>query len=549
MLISDDLDKLLNILPKFMRTRIESHPDRDNLIEIILDLGKKPEARFIDHPEFLTSTLVSWQDLEYCTHRISCFSGDNRAGIESTLHRISSMKNREGQIIGLTCRVGRAIFGTSSMIRDLLESGKSVLLLGRPGIGKTTAIREISRVLSDELSKRVVIIDTSNEIAGDGNIPHPSIGRARRMQVSQPELQHQVMIEAIENHMPEVIIIDEIGTELETLAARTIAERGVQLVGTAHGNHLESLVKNPTLADLIGGLQYVTLSDEEAKRRRSQKSIIERKGPPTFDITIEMQTRDNWFIHEEVKESVDTILQGKILNLQSRHLNTEGKIYVKYIQFVEGGYNGISQNKQRDLPCEKILSSREQLIPNSDNKASDILINSYGFRSSEKVYIYPYAISYQQINKAIKILDFPVELTRDIEKCNCILALKAQFKQNNKLRKIAKRKKINIQTVQNTTVPQIIRVLRHLLKIDFKETAKNERLFDIFFKGERTDQIEALEETRIAIEKIVVPKKQIVELLPRKAAIRKVQREFINKYNLKARSFGKEPSRKLRVYQ
>nr|ASK39648.1 hypothetical protein Rhodc_107 [Rhodochaete parvula] len=277
MLIADDLEKLLESLPYFVKTPLEAHPEKQNLIEVVMDLGRRPEARFPNRPEYLSNRMITCTDLDYCIKRVGNFSGDNRAGIERTLHRISSVRNREGSIIGLTCRVGRAVFGT-------------IL----PGVGKTTAIREIARVLADEMEKRVVIIDTSNEIAGDGDIPHPSIGRARRMQVSKPEFQHDVMIEAVENHMPQVIIIDEIGTELEAAAACTIAERGVQLVGTAHGNYLDSLIKNPTLSDLIGGFQYVTLGDEEAKRRGSQKSILERRTTPVFQIAIEIHERYCW---------------------------------------------------------------------------------------------------------------------------------------------------------------------------------------------------------------------------------------------------------------
>ncbi|HEY9665129.1 MAG TPA: AAA family ATPase, partial [Allocoleopsis sp.] len=265
--ITDDLNQLLEILPEGIRAKLAQHPQRDRLVEVVLDLGRYPEARFPNSSEYLSDTPITKTDLQYCVERVGMFSGDNRAGIERTLHRISAIRNRAGEVIGLTCRVGRAIFGTIGMIRDLVETGRSILMLGRPGVGKTTALREIARVLADELNKRVVIIDTSNEIAGDGDIPHPAIGRARRMQVARPELQHQVMIEAVENHMPEVIVIDEIGTELEALAARTIAERGVQLVGTAHGNRIENLIKNPTLSDLVGGIQSVTLSDEEARRR------------------------------------------------------------------------------------------------------------------------------------------------------------------------------------------------------------------------------------------------------------------------------------------
>ncbi|HEY9847462.1 MAG TPA: AAA family ATPase, partial [Candidatus Caenarcaniphilales bacterium] len=265
-LVTDDLDQLLDILPEGIRLHLEQHPQRTSLVEVVMDLGRRPEARFPGKATYLSETTISRADLDYCVERVGLFSGDNRAGIERTLHRISAIRNRGGDIIGLTCRVGRAVFGTIGMIRDLVETGQSILLLGRPGVGKTTALREIARVLADELEKRVVIIDTSNEIAGDGDVPHPAIGRARRMQVARPELQHQVMIEAVENHMPEVIVIDEIGTELEAMAARTIAERGVQLIGTAHGNQIENLVKNPTLSDLVGGIQSVTLGDDEARR-------------------------------------------------------------------------------------------------------------------------------------------------------------------------------------------------------------------------------------------------------------------------------------------
>jgi len=278
MLLAEDLNVLLDILPKFIKVPLKTHVKKDQLIEIVLDIGRRPEARFAGgKTDYLSYRTIIWQDLDYILKKLGNFSRDNRAGIEKTLHRVSSLRNRQGTVIGLTCRIGRAVFGTVSIIRDLLEQRKSILLLGRPGVGKTTAIREIARVLSDEMKKRVIIIDTSNEIAGDGDLPHPSIGKARRMQVSSTQNQHQVMIEAVENHMPEIIIIDEIGTELEAAAARTIAERGVQLVGTAHGNAIENLIKNPTISDLVGGIQSVTIGDEEAKRRGSSKSIMNAK--------------------------------------------------------------------------------------------------------------------------------------------------------------------------------------------------------------------------------------------------------------------------------
>ena len=328
-----DLNKLLENLPFFIKNRLENHPQKEKIVEIIIDLGRRPEVRFPTGPEYLSQKLISWQDLEYITKRISKFSNENRAGIELTLHRISCIRNRQFLITGLTCRIGRAVFGSLCLARDLLESGQSILVLGKPGVGKTTVIREIARVLSNELEKRVIIIDTSSEIAGDSDIPHSAIGKARRMQVSHTNFQHQIMIEAVENHMPEVIIIDEIGTELEALAARTIAEKGVQLVGTTHGNCLENLIKNPLLADLIGGIQYVTLSDEEAKRRNTQKTILERKTYPAFPVVIEINEQNLWTIHESVQESIDLLLKEEFLVTQRRKYIENKKGVIQYDLF------------------------------------------------------------------------------------------------------------------------------------------------------------------------------------------------------------------------
>src|SRR5579871_2721165 len=288
-----------------IRQHLESADSQEDLLEIVLDLGRVPEARYPEKVIELGQVGVTGEDIEYVVNRVGAFGKDNRAGIERTLHRISAMRNRVGKVIGLTCRIGRAIFGTIDIIQDVVEGGHSILMLGRPGRGKTTKLREVARVLSEELKKRVVIVDTSNEIAGDGDIPHPAIGRARRMQVPTPAMQHQIMIEAVENHMPEVIVIDEIGNELEAAAARTIAERGVQLVATAHGNTLDNLILNPTLADLVGGIQTVTLGDEEARRRGTQKSVLERKAPPTFDVLVEIQDRERVAVHEHLADVVD----------------------------------------------------------------------------------------------------------------------------------------------------------------------------------------------------------------------------------------------------
>src|SRR5918992_917224 len=309
-LITDDIELLLDILPPDMREWLERQNEFETLLEVICDLGRAPEARYPGKSQVMPTRLATPEDLEHVTRRVGAFGKDNRAGIERTLHRISAIRNRRGAIVGLTCRVGRAVFGTIDIIRDVIEGGKSVLLLGRPGVGKTTKCREVARVLSEEFGKRVIVVDTSNEIAGDGDIPHPGIGRSRRMQVPVPELQHAVMIEAVENHMPEVIVIDEIGTSQEALAARTIAERGVQLIATVHGNTLENLMLNPTLSDLVGGIQPVTLSDEEARRRGTQKTVLERKAPPTFDVLIEIQDKDRLVIHKDVADAVDVMLRG-----------------------------------------------------------------------------------------------------------------------------------------------------------------------------------------------------------------------------------------------
>ncbi len=309
--MADDLEELLVALPPEIVDKLRALPPERDLIEVVMDLGRRPEARFgAGGEEVLLERDVTEEDIQFVIDHIGSFGEDNRAGIERTLHRISAIRNRSGKIVGLTARIGRAVFGTIEIIKDLVESGQSVLIMGRPGIGKTTMLREAARVLADELDKRVVVVDTSNEIAGDGDIPHPGIGRARRMQVRTPEQQHAVMIEAVENHMPEVIVIDEIGTELEAAAARTIAERGVQLIGTAHGNNLDNLMLNPTLSDLIGGIQSVTLGDEEARRRRSQKSVLERKAPPTFDVVVEIQSRERVMVHPDVAETVDALLRG-----------------------------------------------------------------------------------------------------------------------------------------------------------------------------------------------------------------------------------------------
>lgn len=329
-IVEDDIHALLKILPRDLRENLQDEPRRAQLLEVVLDLGRRPEARFLGESggQYLRNYEVSLEELEEAQNAVGEFGGDNRAGIEGTLHRISAIRSRKGLIVGLTCRVGRAVTGHVEMVRDLLQYKESILFLGRPGVGKTTVMREIARVLADELHKRVVIVDTSNEIGGDGDVPHSAIGGARRMQVPEPSMQHRVMIEAVENHMPQVVIVDEIGTEAEALACRSIAERGVMLIGTAHGERLANIIKNPTLSDLVGGVETVTLGDDEARARRSQKSILERKAPPTFPFLIEMRERNYWVTHR-TERSVDMLLHGKKPLVEVRRRDEQFKVVIE----------------------------------------------------------------------------------------------------------------------------------------------------------------------------------------------------------------------------
>ena len=453
MTITEDLNKLFDNLPFFIKEHLNAHLNKEQLIEIVMDLGRRPEARFTTGTEYLSQKIISWQDLEYIIKRISKFSDENRAGIERTLHRISCIRNRQFLINGLTCRVGRAVFGTISIVRDLLETGQSILILGKPGVGKTTIIREIARVLSDEMQKRVIIIDTANEIAGDSDVPHSGIGRARRMQVAKAKFQHQVMIEAVENHMPQVIIIDEIGTELEALAARTIAEKGVQLVGTTHGNCLENLIKNPTLADLIGGIQYVTLSDDEAKRRGTQKSILERKASPAFQIAIEINEQNSWTIHEDVKNSIDLLLRGTFTISEIRQLLPNRKINLKYQKFRTNLLFKNSNNLKNTIH----LTQNNWITLNQPEN-----LKSYNLKT-KRLIIYPYSLSNNLIKEIIIKMGFKLIITREIKNANLIIGRKKHLKQNLKLKKLAKQKNIPIYTINQNSIYQLVKLIQFIL--------------------------------------------------------------------------------------
>lgn len=492
--ITDNMDELLAVLPPDIRDWLRGFSNLEDLLEVILDYGREAEARFPD-----TSIIwkerrkVSREDLEWVVSRIGSFGRDNRAGINGTLHRISAIRNRDGEIIGLTVRVGRAVYGTLDIIRDVIETGKNILLLGRPGVGKTTKLREVARVLSDELHKRVIVVDTSNEIAGDGDVPHPAIGSARRMQVPSPELQHAVMIEAVENHMPEVIVIDEIGTEQEAYAARTIAERGVQLIATAHGNTLENLLLNPTLSDLVGGVQVVTLSDEESKRRGTQKTIMERKAPPTFDIVIEIMDMDRLAIHHDVAKTVDMMLKGVPPQPEIRMRNPEGKIEVL----------------QAPRPIE------EAQIPTS--------------APVRPKRIFPYGVSRNKLEKALRDLHLPAHITKNAREADVVLALSAHQRKG----RLGDAEKLGlpIYTVKSNTYSQIAGKLKEIFKAD--ELAAEEK---------------ALRETEQAIAHVLATG-EAVELSPQNAYIRHLQHQLAQAYGLRSESSGVEPYRRVRIWK
>jgi len=503
--VTDDLDALLRSLPPYLDQRVRALPGLDALLEVVMDLGRIPEARFSSREENLSDREVTPEDIAFVMSRIGQFGGDNRAGIERTLHRISALRNRAGKVVGLTLRVGRAVYGTVDIIRDVVESGKSILLVGRPGVGKTTLLREAARVLADELGKRVVVVDTSNEIAGDGDIPHPGIGRARRMQVPTPALQHAVMIEAVENHMPEVIVIDEIGTEQEAGAARTIAERGVQLIATAHGNSLENLMLNPTLSDLVGGIQTVTLSDEEARRRGTQKSVLERKAPPTFQVLVEIQGYQRMAIYPDVAQTVDGVLLGHSVAPEIRERNPEGEIEVK--AGPSGAQSGPTNGSQRRGARLQIPAGREV------------------------VKVYPFGISWGRVEEAARGLGLPIAIVREPDEADVVITLKNYYRRKTPRLKDAESSGIPIFIARSNSATQIAGALSSV------------------FEMRRGPQEEGLEEAREAVEAILNGQAEEVELAPQPALVRRLQHELAERASLSSTSTGHDPYRRVQIYR
>ena len=587
---TDDLDALMEALPPEICDRLRALANRTDLLEVVMDLGRRPQARFTTGEQDLLDREITDGDIAHVIDHIGVFGDDNRAGIERTLHRISAIRNRAGKVVGLTCRIGRAVFGTIDIIRDITEGGQSLLILGRPGVGKTTMLREVARVLADDLGKRVIVVDTSNEIAGDGDIPHPGIGEARRMQVRTPTEQHQVMIEAVENHMPEVIVIDEIGTELEAGAARTIAERGVQLVGTAHGNTLDNLMLNPTLSDLVGGIQPVTLGDEEARRRGTQKTVLERKAPPTFDVLVEIVERDNVIVHRNVAETVDAILRGHMVPPEARYRDEAGelKAMTKYDYrisetptgnpafapleptggfgaFGRGGRGGSGARYersglralpgggdvgrgQRSLPGERISGGSsaagapaadarrelEQALAEMDSSASlDRPIGaqrptSERARSHRPMSVFAFGVSRKRLEQAVRELGVPVTVARELDEADAVVTLRNYYR----------RKPAALRDAESHGVPMYVLKTNTILQM--------ENMLASLFDLEADPQEAALRETAEAIG-LVQAAGRPVELAPQNAYVRRLQHQMAEKNALMSRSRGSEPNRRVEL--
>ena len=517
----DDLQRLINVLPPRIVGELRER-NLTEIIEIVLDIGRLPEVRYLNKTlKYLGEEKITQEDIDYVTERIETFTSDNRSGIPGTLHRISAIKNRKGKVIGLTCRIGRVVTGTIACIEDIVKKEKSILFLGKPGVGKTTKLREISRLLADDLNKRVVVVDTSNEIAGDGDVPHPAIGKARRMQVSSPEQQKDVMIEAVENHMPEVVIVDEIGTEQEAQAARTIAERGVMLIATAHGNTLENLIKNPTLSDFVGGVSSVTLGDDEARRRSCQKTVLERKKQPTFDIIIEIRDRNTLAVYPNVAEAVDCLLRDWPSTPEIRKV-TDKKVN-------KTGESTEIQETSKPAPEEEKVDFRAHI--------DKYMKNANNNKLNRKIFVY--AVSRSIVDKIIERYNLDAEVTRNIDEADVVISHKSYSKSGAKIINVARDYHLPIHFVRSNTTAQIQKAVKDALGI-------HNRPGDDFAEERFNEREEAVIEAQNAVYKVLHGVSEI-ELEPRKTNIRKLQHELAEKHNLDSKSVGEEPNRHLKI--
>jgi stage III sporulation protein SpoIIIAA len=535
--ITDDLDVLLGVIPESIVDAVHQANNYDKLLEIILDLGRMPTARYVEEETVLREKEITREELDHVVERVGDFDADNRAGIERTLHRISAIRNRRDHIVGLTLRVGRAVYGTIDIIQDIIESGKSILILGRPGVGKTTLLREAARILAE--NRRVIIVDTSNEIGGDGDVPHPAVGKARRMQVKVPTHQHEVMIEAVENHNPEVIVIDEIGRELEAQAARTIAERGVQLIGTAHGKTLENLLLNPTLSDLVGGIEAVTLSDEEARRRGTQKTVLERRAPPTFDMLIEINSRDEFAIHTDITEAVDTFLRGYPLPAELRIRDEKGKIRVEKAPAPAPGGGGRSEFGRTPQRGTSLQSGRGTYAPapvspsNGDGSFSEPASRL----PLQVVKVYPYGVARNRLMQSAKKIGVPAVIVRTIDEADGLVTLRSYYREHQATIVEAERRGMPIYVLRANSVSQIDQFMMDLFSLSNGEPNLPPHVGDDVH-GEAQSAISA-----------VLNGERYVDLPPASPVIRRIQHEMAREAELVSHSYGKEPRRHVRIFR
>ncbi len=545
--ITDNLDAMLDVLPPNVRHAVEAANQKEYLLEIILDLGRVPTARFVEQEIVLSEKEVTRADLDYVTERIGDFDADNRAGMERTLHRISAIRNRRGAIVGLTCRVGRAVYGTIDIIEDIVNSGKSLLILGRPGVGKTTLLREAARILAE--TRRVVIVDTSNEIGGDGDVPHPAVGKARRMQVKVPTLQHEVMIEAVENHNPEAIVIDEIGRELEAQAARTIAERGVQLIGTAHGITLDNLLLNPTLSDLVGGIEAVTLSDEEARRRGTQKTVLERRAPPTFDILVEIQTRDRFAVHTDIMGSVDALLRGFPLPPEIRTRDEDGQIKIEKAAPAVGSKLDAKETTKKPSPQRPGRtpgSSTGRLAgaaSESPNPVPARVVDespakpTTGAIAMKAIRIYPYGVARNRLLQAAKRFGVPAIIVKDADEADALVTLRAYYRDRQATIMDAEARGMPIYVLRANTIAQVDQFMSDLFNLPSEGVAA------------RSSELDNVRDQTQAAIAAVLNGERWVDLPPGPSLVRRLQHEMARTAELVSHSYGKEPRRHVRIFR
>ena len=537
--VQGELEVLLEVLPARIAAELRERDDIDELLEVVLDLGRAPEARFLSGDLHLDQEEVSRGDLDYVTTKIGDFGDDNRAGIERTLHRISAIRNRKGQVVGITCRVGRAVYGTIKIVEDLAFSGKNILLLGRPGVGKTTMLREMARVLADDALKRVIIVDTSNEIAGDGDVPHPAIGYARRMQVSTPTAQHSVMIEAVENHMPQVIIIDEMGTEQEASAARTIAERGVQLIGTAHGNTLDNLILNPTLSDLIGGVQTVTLGDQEARFRGTQKTVLERKAPPTFDVVVEIQNWEQVAVHEDVAQVVDQALRGYQIIPEIRALGPEGE--------VQRTQDSPRRSEGTPAPWSAGNSTRAQRYPQEPRPSPFSADSEPQKRLDERVFLF--GVGRDKLEAAQAESKIYLDIANELRRSTMVVTTKTHYRRGAQLVRVAESSGTPVYVLRKNTVPQLIDFLRTLARERGLDTGPTRRADpESHADVSKASLEEALQEAESAAERVLGGEFS-VQLSPQRPYVRRLQHLLAERFSLASTSKGREPERSVLIYQ